>query len=90
MPCQLLFHKHACLFWSCSSPGCEYCALYLRFVPALLRRFIVSLKSYLALLAGLHGSFTNTYLGPEPGTEMQPRQHDIRTGVSRQGQPLYS
>lgn len=46
--------------------------------------------SCVTLHAGLHGSFTHSYLGPQPGTEMQPKQHDIKNGVSRQGQPVYS
>lgn len=48
------------------------------------------LNLYNGVHAGLHGSFTTEYLGPQPGTEAQHRQHDIRSGVSRQGKPVYS
>lgn len=31
---------------------------------------------------GLHGSWTPTYLGPQPGSKFEPREYDIRRGVS--------
>lgn len=43
---------------------------------------------------GLHGSFTNAYLGPpldDPSALLvAPREHDIRKGVSVSGVPKYS
>ncbi len=47
-------------------------------------------SSLVAVSAGLHGSFTHRYLGPQPGSETQPKEHDIRNGVSKKGQPVYS
>jgi all-trans-8'-apo-beta-carotenal 15,15'-oxygenase len=30
---------------------------------------------------GLHGSWTGSYLGPEPGRAWEPTAYDIRNGV---------
>ncbi|BDA40369.1 beta,beta-carotene 15,15'-dioxygenase [Coccomyxa sp. Obi] len=39
---------------------------------------------------GLHGSFTDAYLGPPLDDRSPPREHDIRGGVSVNGVPRYS
>ena len=40
--------------------------------------------------AGLHGTFTESYLGPPLNDKSPPKEHDIRRGVSHRGVPRYA
>jgi all-trans-8'-apo-beta-carotenal 15,15'-oxygenase len=44
---------------------------------------LATVRLPLMLPAGLHGSFTDDYLGPDPEQAYAPRKYDIRAGASR-------